>query len=173
MDFVTFKEKLESEDLKAIDPKQEMLDFLDGKYAEKEILGAFRINRSFSTVYFKQKLWEKLAFFKDNDWIETRVNSLTNKLPEDIQKALQKAIKKAFKIIQVESVIPENGEFYFYVIIKVASKKKMIQINKAGEILANEKYIENRIRLKEKDSVEDDEIEEIEISDEEVKKLDN
>ncbi|MEZ5007984.1 MAG: hypothetical protein R2728_12470 [Chitinophagales bacterium] len=179
MDFVTFKDKLASEDLKALKPTAEILSFLDGKYSDKEILGTFRINESFAAVYFKQKLWEKLAFFKDGAWIETRVNSLTNKLPDDVNDALSKAIKNTFSIVKVESVIMENGDFYFYVIIKMAGKKRMIHINKAGEVLVNEKYVENYIRLEEDDEDEDDDddsddddAEEIEI-DEEVDDFDD
>lgn len=179
MDFVTFKDKLASEDLKATKPTPEMLAFLNGKYADKEILGTYRINESFAAVYFKQKLWEKLAFFKDGDWIETRVNSLKNKLPDDVNDALSKAIKNTFSIVKVESVISENGDFYFYVIIKMSGKKRMIHINKAGEVLVNEKYVENYIRLEEDDEDEeedgdedDEEAEEIEI-DEDVDDYDD
>lgn len=171
MDALTFKEKLADEEFKAIEPTKKMIQFLDGKYAEREIIGAFRINKNFSAIFFKQKLWDKLAFFKDDEWHETRVCSLKKELPEAIQKAFLKKFKKAHTVIKIETVISEADGFYYYLIVKVSGKKRMLHVNKEGEVILNEKYIENHIRLESEDDEEDDdeeEIEDIEVSAEEM-----
>jgi hypothetical protein len=172
MDFTTFHEKLASEDLKTFKPTASMLSFLNGKYADKEILGSYRLHDNFAVTYFKQKLWHKLAFFKDDVWIETRVNSLKNKLPDEVFDEIEKELKKSISIIKVESVITAEGDFYYYVIAKISGKKKLMHISKEGTILVNTKYLENLIRLNDEDedeesgevdpdSDEDDDIEDI------------
>lgn len=170
MDFITFHEKLASEDLKTLKPSASMLSFLDGKYADKEILGFFRLHDDYSVAYFKQKLWHKLSFFKDGVWIETRVNSLKNKLPDEIFDLIEKNLKKAISIIKVESVITADGSFYYYVIAKISGAKKLLHISKEGEILLNTKYIENLLRLMEEE--EEDDSDEDEDGDEDDIELD-
>lgn len=156
MDFITFHDKLASEDLKTLKPTANMLSFLDSKYADKEILESFRLHETFAVTYFKQKLWHKLAFFKDDVWIETRVNSLKNKLPDDVLEKVEKTLKKSITIIKVESVITADGGFYFYVIAKISGKKKLLHITREGEIIVNTKYIENVIRLHDDEDDDDD-----------------
>jgi hypothetical protein len=155
MDFTTFHEKLANEDLKNFKTTANMLSFLNGKYADKEILGSFRLHDNYAVTYFKQKLWHKLAFFKDDVWIETRVNSLKNKLPDEVFDLLDKDLKKAISILKVESVITADGNFYFYVIAKISGKKKLLHISKEGVVLVNTKYLENLIKINEEDDDED------------------
>lgn len=183
MDFVTFKEKLLDDDLKNLKMTETLQDWVDKKYQETEIYGLYRLNDSHRGLFFKHKLWEKLAIFRGDDWIETRVNSLTNKLPEECLAKLQKNLKKSsLKIIKIESVLSADGSFYFYVIAKISGKKSVLHVSREGEIELRSKFVDYHIKLDDEDddddddddndddddSDDDDEIEEIDLSDDEL-----
>ena len=140
MDILGFKDRIAIDDLKEIELKEDTLNFFNEKYKDAEIQGAFRVNADYNVVYFKQKLWFKLAYFSAGSWIMTRVASLKNKLPEATMKALEKKLKKKIHIIRMESVISSNADFYYYIIAKVSSQKKVLHVSKDGEVILNTKF---------------------------------
>jgi hypothetical protein len=156
MDFLTFKEKLLNDDLKSLQTPKKMQDILAKKYEDFEIIGTYRLNDSHIGVYFKHKLWNKLAIFRGDDWIETRVNSLKNILPEETLEQLLKNLKSPLTIIKLESVIPVDGVFYFYIIAKIAGKKFVLHVSRDGEIMLKSKFMEYSIRLEDDDDDDDD-----------------
>jgi hypothetical protein len=169
MDFATFREKLYNDDLKSLTTPQSQLELLGQKYPEIEILGTYKLNPTHIGIHFKHKLWEKLAIFRGNDWMETRVMSLKNKLPEATEELLFNNLKKAISIIRLESVIPVGETFYYYVIAKISGQKFVLHISREGEVLLKSKFMEYSIRLDDEDEddtdvdeEEDDDFEEVE-----------
>ena len=112
MDFNTFNEQLSSEDLKPLKSAEKQKAFITQKYPDGEIIGAYWIKSEFTVVLFKQKLWNKLAFFASGEWIETRIAALKTTVPDNIADELSKIIKKNFTILKVESVITPDGAPY-------------------------------------------------------------
>ncbi|MCP4120944.1 MAG: hypothetical protein GY751_04260 [Bacteroidetes bacterium] len=147
MDFITFKEKLLNDDLKSIQPQQDMLDRLNAKYQDIDILGCYRLNDNHTTIFFKHKLWEKMAIYRDGDWLETRVNSLKNKLPDATLATLVKKLKKTISIIKIESVLRPESEFYFFIVCKISGKKSILHVSREGEILLRSKFLEYNISI--------------------------
>lgn len=164
MDFTTFKEKLLNDDLKSVKPKPDMLERLRAKYQDIEIIGTYRLNENHTGIYFKHKLWHKLAIYRDDEWLETRVNSLKNQLPDETHKALLQNLGKSLSIIKIESVLPAEGEFYYYVIAKISGKKSVLHVSREGEVLLRSKFMEYSITI---DEEEEDEEERAEMEEDE------
>ena len=99
MDFNTFKEKISKEELKSVEPNPEGVERIIEKYKDVEIQGAYRLNAGHTCILFKHVLWEKMAIYRDGDWLETRVNSLKNQLPEATMSALNQLYNNDFSII--------------------------------------------------------------------------
>ena len=171
MDFLTFKEQLLNDDLKSLTTPEKLQECLGKKYPDIDIIGTFKLNASHIGIYFKHKLWEKLAIFRGEDWIETRVKSLKNKLPDETQAKLLKTLKKKITIINLESVIPINETFYFYIISKIAGKKHILHVSREGDVLLKSKFMDYSIRLKNDDDDSDDDAESEEDELEEVQEL--
>ena len=155
MDFATFKEKLLSEDLKSLTTPQQLQDCLLKKYPDVEIQGTYRLNKSHIAIYFKHKLWHKLAIFRGDEWVETRVNSLKNQLPEDTEQNLVKQLKKALTIVRMECVIPADSVFYYYIIAKISGKKFVLHVSREGDVLLKSKFVEYNIKLDDDDDDDD------------------
>jgi hypothetical protein len=155
MDLLTFKEKLLNDDLKSLSTPPKLQAELVQKYQDIEVMGTYKLNDSHIGIYFKHKLWHKLAIFRGDDWIETRVNSLKNKLPDETNELLMKNLGKPLSIIRLESVIPVDAVFYFYIIAKMAGKKYVLHVSREGEILLKSKFMDYSIQLDDEDDDDD------------------
>lgn len=156
MDFATFKEKLLNDDLKSLNTPSKPLEELKSKYEDIQVLGTYKLNDSHIGIHFKHKLWEKLAIFRGDERIETRVMSLKNKLPDETMELLTDNLNKSISIVRLESVIPVGETFYFYVIAKISGKKFVLHVSREGEVLLKSKFMEYSIRLDDEDEDEDD-----------------